>query len=325
MIIEVESLSKRFEQRRRTRPWPFGRVESTVVEAVRGVDFSVSAGERVAFIGPNGAGKSTTLKMLSGILMPSGGRATVAGLVPWQDRRRLALKIGLVFGQRSQLWYHLPVRRSLELLAVLYGIDPAVYHERLSGLIARFDLSPLIDRPVKALSLGQRMRCEIAASLLHAPQILFLDEPTIGLDIPTRAALRDHLRALSETDGTTVILTSHDTADIETVCDRVIVIDHGVKLIDTPLETLQRTWLSRKRLVLQTAEERPALIVDGVLSQAVAPHQLSIEIDPAATPVASVIAAALQALDIKDIAVSDPPLEEVIAAIYSGGQPAAAT
>src|SRR5262249_31130071 len=204
---------------------------ATDIPAVQGVSFAVGRGERVAFIGPNGAGKSTTLKMLTGILRPTAGHAEVAGLVPWQQRRRLARHIGILFGQRSQLWYHLPVRTSFDLLGRIYGLTRARQAERQERLAHAFAIRDLLDRPVSQLSLGQRLRCEVAASLLHAPAILLLDEPTIGLDVTAKAALRDHLNALSREENTTILLTSHDTGDIERICERVILIDHGRLLL----------------------------------------------------------------------------------------------
>ncbi len=317
-MIVVNKLGKDFTARKPAgRGLFFQRYEKTVVSAVRDISFSISAGERVAFIGPNGAGKSTTLKMLSGILNPTSGEATVAGLVPWQARQQLAYQIGLVFGQRSQLWYHLPVRQSYELLGRIYGLSEADFQEQLQHLILTFNLGPLIDQQVKSLSLGQRMRCEIAASLLHRPKILFLDEPTIGLDVTTKAELRDHLSQLSDNAGTTIILTSHDTADIEKICQRVILINHGEKLIDTTLDQMRRKYLVQKQIVLTTEEESPSLVVEGALKTETQPHRFLIEINPQVTPVAKVISLALEALTVLDVSVSDVPLEEVIKHIYT--------
>lgn len=316
--IVVKGLSKSFHVKRKTgSKIPGKRFEKAIVEAVKNVSFTIKRGERVAFIGPNGAGKSTTLKMLSGILYPSAGHATVAGLVPWEQRRALSYKIGLVFGQRSQLWYHLPVIQSFDLLGKIYGMNDAHYTAQRNKLVTLFHLQDLIERPVKSLSLGQRMRSEIAASLLHDPEILFLDEPTIGLDVTTKAELRDHLRAISDNAGTTVILTSHDTNDIEHICDRVILINHGEKLIDTSLDDMRKTYLRHKQLRLTTVEENPILdLPDGVTS-ATEPHMLVIDVDPSIMPMAQVINHAMKTLDVTDLSISDQDLEEVFCQIYT--------
>jgi len=326
--IRVEGLSKNFRVRRpaaegQARGGVLARLltPKPVVElpAVTDISFAVGTGERVAFIGPNGAGKSTTLKMLTGILRPSAGRAEVAGCVPWQQRRQLARRIGIVFGQRSQLWYTLPVRSSFELLRRIYDVERAVHRARLERLAGTFDIAGLLDRPVAELSLGQRIRCEIAAALLHAPGLLLLDEPTIGLDVTAKAALRDHLGQLSRSEGTTVLLTSHDTGDIETICDRVIVIDHGRLLLDQPLERLRREFLQHRAMTLVTAEEHPSLDIPGVAIAAAEPYRLSLNVDTARTPVEKVVAAALARLSLRDIVIENPPLEEVIKAIYRDG------
>ncbi len=322
--IVVEHLSKTFRSRGRTGG-EHGRLRRLFrpplrqdVSAVRDLSFEIAAGERVAFIGPNGAGKSTTLKILTGILDPTSGHAEVAGIVPWRQRRRLAMHIGIVFGQRSQLWYHLPVRASLELIAAIYAINAETYRSRLARLAGSFEIMDLLDRPVAQLSLGQSIRAEIVAALLHAPRLLLLDEPTIGLDITAKAALRDHLNALSREDGTTVLLTSHDTGDIERICERVILIDHGRLLIDLPLERLRREFLKTRTVVLATDEEHPMLALAGVATVAAEPYRLTLAIDTTVTPIERVVEAALARLSLRDIVIENPPLEAVIAAIYRG-------
>jgi ABC-2 type transport system ATP-binding protein len=323
--ITVEGLSKSFRVRSaratgwrrlgaRLRPAP-----TVQVPAVRDLSFTIARGERVAFIGPNGAGKSTTLKMLTGILHPSAGRATVAGFVPWDERRHLARQIGIVFGQRSQLWYHLPVRRSFDLLGRIYDVERETYHRQVARLAARFAIGDLLDRPVSQLSLGQRLRCEVAAALLHQPRLLLLDEPTIGLDVTAKAALRDHLNALSREDGTTVLLTSHDTGDIERICERVIIIDHGRLLLDLPLERLRSSFLQRRSVVLATEEEFPALDLPGVVVAAAEPYRLTLAVDTAVTPIERVVAVALERLTLRDLVIENPPLDDIVKAIYAGG------
>lgn len=318
MTIVVENLSKDYIRRERvTNRLLFNKTRDVLVPAVKNISFTIESGERVAFIGPNGAGKSTTLKMLSGILYPSSGQATVAGLVPWEKRKELAHHIGLVFGQRSQLWYHLPVRQSFDLLGKIYGIDASAYDKQLSALTHSFDLGKLLDSPVRSLSLGQRMRCEIAASLLHQPGVLFLDEPTIGLDVTTKAELRDHLKQISSLYGTTILLTSHDTADIEEVCERVILINHGEKLIDTSLDDMRTRYLRKKQITFITAEEHANITLGEGVTVTHAPHRLVLEIDPDRTTVTDVISHVLKSTTIHDMNVTEQALEDVIKHIYT--------
>src|SRR5689334_1238571 len=238
--VDITNLRKAFHVRRpRTggfvaRVQDFVRPHTETVTAVDRLSFSIAAGERVAFVGPNGAGKSTTLKVLAGILQPDGGDVRVLGLEPARQRRDLAFRVGTVFGQRSQLWYQLPPRDTFALLGRVYEIAAPEHRRRLGALTAAFGLGAILDTPVRQLSLGERMRCEIAASLLHAPRMLFLDEPTIGLDVSAKAVIRELLHAESAQNGVTLLLTSHDTADIERVCERVIVIHRGRLLWDGP-------------------------------------------------------------------------------------------
>ncbi len=319
--IIARDLSKNFQTRRADKGGWVDRWLRPVMEsvpAVRGISFTIGQGERVAFIGPNGAGKSTTLKMLTGILLPSAGTAEVAGLVPWEERRRLAQHIGIVFGQRSQLWYHLPVRDSFELLAHLYGLEASAYRQRIDYLAATFVIGDLLDRRVAELSLGQRLRCELAASLIHEPKILFLDEPTIGLDIEAKSSLRDYLRKLSVQEGTTVLLTSHDTGDIEHMAERVIVIDRGSLLLDKPLRDLSASLRHHRLLVLTTEEVRPVLELPGAKVTGQDAYRLTLTIDTRILPVEAAIRAALNSLSVQDIALENPPFDDVIKAIYRG-------
>lgn len=318
MVIHVTELSKNFVTKQKKPGFHIvNRYQPVAVPAVKSISFSIQPGERVAFIGPNGAGKSTTLKMLSGIMTPTGGTAHVAGLVPWQDRKALAYHIGLVFGQRSQLWYHLPVRHSFDLLGRIYGLSTQIYNTQLAVLEKSFSLTNLLDKPVKSLSLGQRMRCEIAASLIHNPKILFLDEPTIGLDVTTKAELREHLKYINAHHGTTIILTSHDTDDIEQICDRVILINHGEKLIDAPLQEVRNRYLKKKQLRFITDEENPSLhLPDGVVAHS-ENHTLTLEIDPEQVSLPAIITDVMQKLTVKDMSIHDRDLEDVIRMIYT--------
>ena len=294
------------------------------VRAVEGVSFSIERGERVAFVGPNGAGKSTTIKMLTGILQPSAGEAEVLGLVPWRERRSLAYRIGTVFGQRSQLWWHLPPTDTFDLLAKVYDQDPRTHRERRDRLVDAFGLGALLTRPVKTLSLGERMRFEIVASLLHAPEVLLLDEPTIGLDVVAKGVIRDLVRARSAEDGCTVLLASHDTGDMEAVCDRVLVIHDGRLLLDRPVAELRRTWLRRKVVTLATAEPRVDVERPGVVVRERSPHRTVLEVDTSVTAVEAVVAAVLAATRLEDLTVEDPPMEEIVRAIYASATRAGA-
>lgn len=242
--VELENLSKRFTL---SRGWGRNRTHKEIV-AVDGISLSVPDGQAIAFIGPNGAGKSTTIKMLTGILQPTSGTGQLLGLNPWRNRRELAYQIGVVFGVRSQLWYHLPPRDTFELLARIYNLNRQEYIKRRDQLVERFDLSPFWNTPVRKLSLGQRMRAEVAASLLHAPKVLFLDEPTIGLDVIARQELRDLIREWNRNEGVTVFLTSHDAGDIEQVAQRVVVINHRHVVLDDKVSAMRRQYLGSKIL-----------------------------------------------------------------------------
>jgi ABC-2 type transport system ATP-binding protein len=224
--------------------------EKKEIIAVDGISFSVRHGERIAFIGPNGAGKSTTIKMLTGILFPTAGNVNILGLDPTKDRKKLAYQIGTVFGQRSQLLPNLPLADSFEFFGVMYDMTDEEIKKRIAELTELFDLGPFITQPVRKLSLGQRMRGEVAASLIHKPKIILLDEPTIGLDVVAKKSLRDLLLKINREENTTIFLTSHDVGDIESLCDRTIVINHGVVIKDLPTEDLAKTFVFEKYIDL---------------------------------------------------------------------------
>jgi viologen exporter family transport system ATP-binding protein len=319
--IEVEELSKRFVSRRRA-PGLKAAIRQLFAPrahehlAVDRVSFQIARGERVAFVGPNGAGKSTTIKMLTGILHPSSGEARVLGLTPWRDRQRLAYRIGAVFGQRSQLWYHLPAADSFELLGRVYDRERHAHRRRLRELCSLFELGSEIDKPVRELSLGQRMRCEIVASLLHDPDIVFLDEPTIGLDVTAKATIREVLRDLSRRDQRTLLFTSHDTGDMESVCERVIIIHHGRVLVDQSLAALRQSHLRRKLLTLQTVEANVVIDLPGVEVVAREPHRVELVVDLDRTPVEQVVEYVMARARLRDMTVNDPPMEDVIRELY---------
>ncbi len=311
-IIEVEDVVRTFTVRRRT-----GRLkrERTEVRAVEGLTFGIEPGEMVGYIGPNGAGKSTTIKMLTGILVPSSGRLRVAGVDPQRDRTRLARRIGVVFGQRTTLWWDLPLRDSYELARRIYRIEEARYRRNLDRCVELLELGPLLDVPVRQLSLGQRMRGDIAAALLHDPEVLYLDEPTIGLDVVSRNRVRAFLAEINAEQGTTVLLTTHDLTDIERLCSRVMVIDHGRVVYDGGIEGLHATGRSERTLVVDLAEPAGPIQVPGTrVVRIEGPRQwLSF---PASQSAAPLVAAVAANHPLVDLSVREPAIEDVIARMY---------
>ncbi|MDB4866501.1 MAG: transporter [Cohnella sp.] len=288
-------------------------------EAVRGIDLDVEAGETVAFLGPNGAGKSTTIKMLTGIMHPTSGKATVLGFVPWKERNSLAYRIGAVFGQKSQLWYHLPPIDSFDLISRIYELNRGDYLARRKDLVDRFELGPYLNTPVRKLSLGERMRCEVAACMLHRPQLLFFDEPTIGLDAVVKQRIRELIRDRNKTEGTTVFLTSHDAGDVEQLCTRAVVIHHGGILLDEPVEKLKREVLSRKTVWLTLPEGSENLDLgelDGAVVAEREGRRYRIAVDLKRTGIEQVLSLLIGRIRIDDVSVEDPPLEEIIQHLY---------
>jgi ABC-2 type transport system ATP-binding protein len=320
--VELDNLRKVFVIHKR-QGLGLHRTREEIV-AVAGISLSVPAGQSLAFIGPNGAGKSTTIKMLTGILTPTSGSARVLDFVPWKERGKLTYYIGAVFGQRSQLWYHLPPRDTFELLARVYNLQPERFKKRRDLLIERFALGSFLDTPVRRLSLGQRMRAEIAASLLHDPRVIFLDEPTIGLDVIARQELRDLIREWNQQEGVTVFLTSHDAGDIERVAKRAIVINHGRIVFDDKVSTMRRRYLNSKILSVRFHASPAPIELPGVTVLKATDYALKLHVDTTLTPIERVMTAVLQAGSVADIAIEDPPLEEVIAHIYSSASAAAA-
>lgn len=343
-IIEVSDLTKTFSTREREAGLvgslrSFAAPRYRLREAVRPISFTLEPGEVLAFIGPNGAGKSTTIKMLTGILHPSSGSARVLGFVPWQQRRKLSFHIASIYGQKSQLWYHLPPQDTFDLLAHIYELDMQEYRRRRDFLIDSFDIGEYIHTPSRKLSLGERMRCELAAALLHKPSVIFLDEPTIGLDVIAKQRIRDLIGHLSTVEGVTVFLTSHDAGDIEQVCRRAIVINHGEIILDTPVARLKRDYLRVKTVDMLLEEEASSLLktedghnrlsiqssssiheelldAAGVQVLKAKGHGLKLTIDTEQTPLQPVIAAIMQQYHILDMTISDPLMEEIIADIY---------
>ncbi|MFB7102616.1 ABC transporter ATP-binding protein [Streptomyces hydrogenans] len=314
-LIVLDGVEKTFTVRRKAGPF---RREKREVRAVDGISFTVDRGEMVGYIGPNGAGKSTTVKMLTGILTPSGGRLRVAGIDPARDRTRLARRIGVVFGQRTTLWWDLPLRDSYRLVHRMYRIPDDRYRENLARCVELLDLGDLLDVPVRQLSLGQRMRGDIAAALLHDPEVLYLDEPTIGLDVVSKSRVRAFLRELNAERGTTVLLTTHDLTDIEQLCSRVMVIDHGRLVYDGGLPGLHAAGDGERTLVVDLARAFPPIdsVPGARFVRAEGPRQYLAF--PASASAAPLVAAVAEAYPLVDLSVREPDIESVIAKMYEG-------
>ena len=326
-MIELNHICKTFRVRRRGEGMKsavktlFSRAY-TEVEALRDVSFSVGAGEMVGYIGPNGAGKSSTIKIMSGILTPDSGECRIDGLVPWKSRREHVRKIGVVFGQRSQLWWDVPVIDSFSLIRDIYGVPESDYRRSLAELTDLLGLAELVRTPARQLSLGQRMRCEIAASLLHSPKVLFLDEPTIGLDAVSKLAVRDFIRRLNRQRGTTVILTTHDMQDIEALAERILLIGRGRILLDGSLQELMKRRDSRRRIAVEYAggsfEECPGLVrldspgPDGASVQG----RAVFEVDTDVLSVSDAIGRLSRSAGITDLSVAGPTAEEMVVSVY---------
>jgi ABC-2 type transport system ATP-binding protein len=313
-LIQVENLSRTFVVRRRVGRF---RREAHLVRAVEDLSFTVGRGEMVGYIGPNGAGKSTTIKMLTGILVPTAGRLSVAGIDPSRNRVDLTRRIGVVFGQRTTLWWDLPLRDSFELLRRIYRVDTARFRRNLADFTELLDLGGLLDTPVRQLSLGQRMRGDLAAALLHDPEILYLDEPTIGLDVVSKGRLREFLRSINAERDVTLLLTTHDLQDIEQLCSRVMVIDHGSLVYDGTLAGLHARGSSTRTLVVDLVDAADPIDVPGADVRRVdGPRQwLSFPADASAAPVVAAVAARY---DVADLSIAEPDIEDVIRQIYTG-------
>ncbi len=315
-VIEVTAVEKRFVVRSKA-----GRLrrERRVVDAVHGISFEIERGSMVGYVGPNGAGKSTTVKMLTGILVPSAGRIRVAGFDPPRQRIDLARRIGVVFGQRSQLWWDLPLADSFDLLRHIYRVPEARHRENLGRFTETLGLAEFLGTPVRQLSLGQRMRGELTAALLHDPEIVFLDEPTIGLDVVAKAAVRDFLAEVNRELGVTVLLTTHDLADIERLCSRLLIIDHGRLIWDGGLDELKRRYGQERTLVVDLEEAAPALEVPGArVVRVEGPRQwLAFRRDE--TSAAELTAAVAARARLIDLAIEETDIEEIVRRIYAAG------
>lgn len=320
--IVVEDLTKTFSIAER-QPGMWGATKGLFhrkyrsVEALKQASFSLEEGELVGYIGPNGAGKSTTIKILSGILTPTSGQCSVGGLVPWEDRVKHVGRIGVVFGQRTQLWWDLPVIESFNLLRDIYRVPEARFRKIADQMIGLLGLEPHLDTPVRQLSLGQRMRADIAAAMLHEPRILFLDEPTIGLDAISKLAVRDFIKVLNKEHGVTVILTTHDMQDIEALAKRVILIGHGTILQDGPIDAIRDASRAERRLTVDFESAVEFTGVNNALVLSQTPGQIELQFDPQKIATHDLIAQISASYPVRDLVVSEPPIEEIVARLYS--------
>ena len=293
------------------------------IHALDGISFSVDKGEIAGFIGPNGAGKSTAIKIMSGILVPDSGSCTVLDMCPWKARRKYVSRIGVVFGQRTQLWWDVPVHDSMDLLRDIYRVDEKRFRENLDELSSILELGPLLPIPLRQLSLGQRMRCEIAASLLHDPDVLFLDEPTIGLDAVSKLAVRRIIGTLNRERNITVILTSHDMDDIEALTDRILLIGKGKILYDGALGVLRSRYDRLRRLEIHyEGADSPSALPEPAGTKLVSEKDRRVvyEVDTGVIGVSAALRVLGESLDIRDMSAGSRPIEEIIAALYQDGE-----
>lgn len=320
-IISVQNLCKEFHVAKRKKGWLgtfnslFLREKSTKT-ALDHVSFQIGEGELVGYIGPNGAGKSTTVKILSGILVPNGGEVKVFGKTPWEHRIETVRQLGVVFGQKTQLWWDLPVIESFELLKDIYRISDRDYQKTFSSLVDILELSKLLEVPVRQLSLGQRMRCDLAASLLHSPKILFLDEPTIGLDAVSKLAVRDFIRYLNKEHRVTILLTTHDMDDIESLCNRVLILNEGKIFLDGTLQELRKKIAPERRLVIDLENEADEIKDSEAMVIAREGHRVWLSYHPIQTPTPQLISRMTAKYSIRDLFVENPPIEEIVAKLY---------
>lgn len=323
-IIEIKHLSKTFKIKEKEKGFK-GSLKSIIKpkyrlkKAVNNINLSIDKGEIIAFIGPNGAGKSTTIKMLTGILCPSSGRAMVSGINPAKQRKKLAYKIGTVFGQKEQLWTHLTPYDNFKFFGAIYDLKDYEIEKRIKELNDTLELNDFINTPVRNLSLGQRIRCEIAASLIHKPEILFLDEPTIGLDPVVKENIRVLIKRMNKEFGTTIFLTSHDVGDIEKLCKRVIIINDGKVVLDDSMSNLKYNYLNKKIIEVKMKEKVNLSDEDGITVLKDKGYGLKLSIDVSKKSVSDVIKM-LDTDKIIDINISNEPLENIIANIYKGSK-----
>ena len=325
-VISVKGLSKTFSSVKK-QPGIAGSLRALIsrqkshMEAVKGVSFDIAPGELVGFLGPNGAGKTTTLKMLTGILHPTSGEASVLGYRPFDRKPELLRQIALVMGNKNQLWWDLPAWDSFIVLRELYGVPKADFDRRLDRLLSDLQISDKVNTQVRKMSLGERMKCELVAALLYGPRVIFLDEPTIGLDLISQKRIRDFLKEVNQAEGSTMILTSHYMQDVQELCDRVIVIDHGTIIFDGTLDSLMRRYSDKRMLRLHLSDEVPAadLAKYGDLHNT---EDQSVVIGVSRSEISQVTAAVLAALPVVDISIEEVSIDEVIRNLFAEGPPA---
>ncbi|MDE2571258.1 MAG: ATP-binding cassette domain-containing protein [bacterium] len=323
-IVRTRDLRKVFRRPQR-RPGVAGALRALFspafaeTVAVSDVSMEIAAGELIGYLGPNGAGKSTTIKMLTGILVPTSGVVEVAGLIPWRRRTENARNIGVVFGQRSQLYWDLPLRESFELLRAIYDIPRARYRVNLDEFIDILEMGEFLDTPVRQLSLGQRMRGDFAAALLHDPRVVYLDEPTIGLDVVAKEAIREFILRINQQRGTTVLLTTHDLADVERLCRRIVIIDRGRLLYDGTIEDLKDAYGRTRRLVVEFAEPQDHVVVEGATLEHTDRCTARFAFDRGAISADRLITALVARYAVRDVAIEEPDLEGIIRRIYLEG------
>jgi len=320
-MISFQNISKTYKVAKRDSGLraalkSLARREYTYIEALKSVSFSIERGEIIGYIGPNGAGKSTTIKILSGILVPTSGACTILGQVPWENRIRHVKNIGVVFGQRSQLMWDIPVVDTFELLRDIYRITKTQYKKNLGELTEIFALADFINTPVRQLSLGQRMRCEIAASLLHNPQILFLDEPTIGLDAVSKVAVRNYIKRINKDNGMTVMLTTHDMGDVEALTDRVMLIGKGELLYDGSFSHMKSKYNTVNILTIDYDSSKEIVLPENTMLMSNDNGRAVLSVDTEKTIMSRVISQLSQTLTVYDIEIKSRPIEEIIAEIY---------
>ncbi|HSH04630.1 MAG TPA: ATP-binding cassette domain-containing protein [Anaerolineae bacterium] len=320
-IITVKNLHKHFHVRTQIH----GRFASlrtffsrqyNLVKAVDDISFTINRGELVGYLGPNGAGKSTTIKMLTGLLVPTSGALQVNNFVPWQNRQQYVARIGAVFGQRTTLWWDLPVQHSLSLLQHIYQIPDDQYHHNLNTFTQLLELSPFLDTPVRSLSLGQRMRADLCAALLHNPDILFLDEPTIGLDVVAKERIRAFIKHINQERQTSIILTTHDMEDVQMLCQRVMIIDHGQLLYDGDLDTLQSQFGRARQLIVDFAQPYPNVPIDGAQLLSYHDNRATYQFDRQHLTASDLIGRLSAQYQLRDLTVREPHIETTIRRIY---------